>query len=565
MKKLLTSFLSLLILGISGFTYGERVETEIVKFSNGFKVGNVDTNVYTNMPSGGSSTNIINTNRLVAITTSDNIGFENSTAPVAGQSSSVWMGQYALASAAGVGNSMFGWAAGYQGGGNTSVGIGYQALYQCTGNDNVGVGSAALSGAGGNQNVAIGAGAGNGASATKLIAVGANSAQSIGGSLNVAVGYEAMKLSTGNGNTAINSAMQASPSTNSIAIGDGAGNNSPGLENVSVGYVSGNSSIGSYNSSVGPGSRWNSVGSYNNAFGLHALADCYGSYNVAFGSESLRYGTGNYNVAIGEFAGEHTGGTSNTYIGAYSGNSATYTVYTNASTLGANVKPKGSSTVAIGLSNQTVYIDGSLVVSNTSQLGTVTAGTWQGSPIQGQYIAFSRTNLNKTYVFDALAVSNATAVLPYMGANISWGKLYASATNTFSKNMQLTFYANNDYKSTNAYWRANLSLVTVAITNSTLIGTNAVHLADATGFSTNDMVYFCDSNEFARVLSISGNVLTLEDNLLYPHGTTSSVSRVAEYGGFSMIDYSGTSNLWHRISATNVFTNTLQMDLSIRR
>lgn len=201
--------------------------------------------------------------------------------------------------------------------------------------------------------------------------------------------------------------------------------------------------------------------------------------------------------------------------------------------------------------------------TNGSTIGSRTV--YQGTPIQGQYIAYTRTNLTTTHMFSNQTATNTSMVIPYLGANISWGKLYSSETNTFSRTVALTFYANNDYAGSNAYWRANMNLITVGITNGTPAGTNQAFLADATGFAVNDLVYFSVSNEFARIAAMSGNVLTFEDNLTKPHGTTGVVSRVAEFGGFTMLDWSATSNVWYKIAATNVFTQTLNIDLSIRR
>jgi hypothetical protein len=79
------------------------------------------------------------------------------------------------------------------------------------------------------------------------------------------------------------------------------------------------------------------------------------------------------------------------------------------------------------------------------------------------------------------------------------------------------------------------------------------------------LVYFSGSNEFARVASVNGNVLTFEDNLTEAHGTNGAISRVVEFGGFSTLDWSASSNVWYRISATNAFTQAINVDLSIRR
>ena len=203
---------------------------------------------------------------------------------------------------------------------------------------------------------------------------------------------------------------------------------------------------------------------------------------------------------------------------------------------------------------------------NSQSNGTIGAGvTWNGNQIEGEYIAYTRTNITHSHVFTAVTVTNCSVELPYPGASISWGKMYATATNTTSRTATLTFYANNDYKGSNAYWRAAMPIVVVPLTNNAVTGGTRLQTADGSGFAVNDLVYTCDSNEFARISAITNNDLYLEDALVFPHGTTSSVSKVSEFGGFTTIDWSATSNAWHKISFTNVVTQTIKMDYSIRR
>jgi hypothetical protein len=177
----------------------------------------------------------------------------------------------------------------------------------------------------------------------------------------------------------------------------------------------------------------------------------------------------------------------------------------------------------------------------------------------------TRSSVSTSMVFTALSATNTFLPLPYPDCNVSWGKLYITDTNTFSKTLTLTLYANNDYKGSNAYWRANMPLVTVPLAAEALAGWNRMQTVDASEFRTNDLVYTCDSNEFARIQAITNNDLYFDDVLSNPHGITASVSRVCEFGGFSTIDYSGKSNIWHRLAATNNFTQTLRLDAMIRR
>ena len=343
----------------------------------------------------------------VIITSGDglNVGIEVLAAPVSAggtQTYGTWMGYAALSGGVGgAGNSAFGFSALANSDSDTACAFGYSALINSTGNDNVAMGNSALNGITGSGNVGIGSAAGQGAlPTTRLTAVGTAAAQNVGGTENTAIGFEAMKQTTGNNNTALGSGSgQQAPATNSVSIGVSAGSLSPGQENVAIGYVAHSTSAGSYNTAVGAGSLWLSPGSENAAFGLHSLYGTPGSYNTAFGNESSRESTGNWNTAIGYSAGYLSGGSANTFVGKSSGASAVYTVYSNATTLGADVKAKGTDTVAIGLPNQTTYIDGSLVVSNVFILNTTNIGeavAAQGVAMMtngGTYSSLSVTNL----------------------------------------------------------------------------------------------------------------------------------------------------------------------------
>ena len=197
---------------------------------------------------------------------------------------------------------------------------------------------------------------------------------------------------------------------------------------------------------------------------------------------------------------------------------------------------------------------------------TTSAITTNSVTVWNETATGTNINVTKSMIFDNSASTNTFINIPYLGAYISWGKLYSPITNTFNKTLTLTLYSQNDYKGSNAYWRANMTLVTVGITNPIAAGTNIVQVADNTGFTTNDLVYFCDSNEFARVASIgANNSITFENFVINPHGSNSAISRVVEFGGFATIDIMSTSNIYYNINASNAFTETLNLDLSVRR
>jgi len=186
--------------------------------------------------------------------------------------------------------------------------------------------------------------------------------------------------------------------------------------------------------------------------------------------------------------------------------------------------------------------------------------TGDGSLLTGVFLleTHTLTNVSHTMVFNNQHTTNMGIQVAYPDAKIANGLLYATATNIYSKTVTLTFYKNSDYKGSNAYWRANMALVSVPLSGASAIGATSVAVLDSTGIAANDLVFFTQSNEFARVSSVVGNTLNFEDALLFGHSTTSNVSRVGEFRSFTVMDYSGTHTAWHRIDATNS-TQTLKM------
>lgn len=246
---------------------------------------------------------------------------------------------------------------------------------------------------------------------------------------------------------------------------------------------------------------------------------------------------------------------------------------------------KGSaSNLVVGsltVSNDVVIL-GSLTVNSTNATGKITSYrtngvevasvdmngryTGDGSLLTGVFLLYTPTltNVSHTMVFNNQHSTNMGIQLAYADAKIANGLLYATATNIYSKTVTLTFYKNSDYKGSNAYWRANMTLLSVPLSGASAIGATSVAVLDSTGIAANDLVFFTQSNEFARVSSVAGNTLNFENALLFGHSTTSNVSRVGEFRSFTVIDYSGARTAWHRIDATNS-TQTLKMDLEYVR
>jgi len=78
--------------------------------------------------------------------------------------------------------------------------------------------------------------------------------------------------------------------------------------------------------------------------------------------------------------------------------------------------------------------------------------------------------------------------------------------------------------------------------------TNTITVDDASSFAVNQLVviYDADSTEYARIESINSNDLTFEDDLQSDVDDDAGVSRVGEYGGFSL--YGTNNTVWARVS-----------------
>ena len=173
-------------------------------------------------------------------------------------------------------------------------------------------------------------------------------------------------------------------------------------------------------------------------------------------------------------------------------------------------------------------------------------GTWQTS----SNLVFSAAATNSFYL---PAITNQVSCLR--------GGVYNVSTNIFSKTMALGWYENADYKGTNLYWLANVSLVASPLTASEVIGSYTCVVADATGFLTNDLVYFQTTATKARIAAINGNILTFTDTLTANHSAPEGVSRIAEFGGFGLWNNAGVAALYGRLVATNAVTCTNKLEM----
>ena len=118
----------------------------------------------------------------------------------------------------------------------------------------------------------------------------------------------------------------------------------------------------------------------------------------------------------------------------------------------------------------------------------------------------------------------------------------------FSAEATLSFFEHSDRRGEQAIYRATMDLVCVLTTSPQTAGNNTLVVADASDFNEQDLLYVLGPTpEFIRITSIVGTTITLENNLLYDHASGVGVSRVPEFGGFTLMDSTDAKTIWARV------------------
>jgi hypothetical protein len=223
--------------------------------------------------------------------------------------------------------------------------------------------------------------------------------------------------------------------------------------------------------------------------------------------------------------------------------------------------------------NMTVYFMGS---GNASYFSTpLFSGTspevdpvftnWVSTNVISQSIVSSIiTNAGTTMIFTNQTSTNLSFGIVRSAMNLNDGWLYVNSTNSYQKTFQLTFYNYSDYQASNVYWRGFASTYAIGLMSNALAGTNLIYVSDPSGFTTNDMIIMSQSNDVNRVLSISGSAITLESLLSYGHLTNEIVSRVAEFGGFNLLDKARSNNCYFKLAVTNATATTVGLTMQLQ-
>jgi hypothetical protein len=286
--------------------------------------------------------------------------------------------------------------------GTNNIGVGYSAGDASSGEGNAALGSEAFTYSEGNYNLIL----------------GAESGHNLFGNFNTAIGYNAGSTTTG---------------SNNVSVGNQAGPNMTGSGNTSLGQNAGVALSGEDNVSISGNAGYCLVGTNNVSIGLGAGYYLEGSENILLGKTSGDSLSGNGNVVIGISAGVYFRGTNSILIGTSAGSSVDpYTnEYDRVTVIGEGAPMRGSNTMSLGASNDTVYVNGALRAYG--------AAHGQPATLADQWVTLQQLN--------NVAAREVTMYLHgSVASDIAGGKqmsVYANTSNSVSTTVNNT--TNNQY------------------------------------------------------------------------------------------------------------------------
>lgn len=161
---------------------------------------------------------------------------------------------------------------------------------------------------------------------------------------------------------------------------------------------------------------------------------------------------------------------------------------------------------------------------------------------------------------------DAPIVLPGPDVEVIRGRLaLASPSGDLNLAAQLSLFTNSTRRGEDCLWRADVGVGASTLAADSLSG-DQVTLVDSSAFVSGDLVKFGEPTiEYARIASISGDVLTLEDDIASTHVSGDLVSLVAEFGGITYVNLDSTAQLHAELGFGSAQTLDIDLDLLIRR
>jgi hypothetical protein len=171
--------------------------------------------------------------------------------------------------------------------------------------------------------------------------------------------------------------------------------------------------------------------------------------------------------------------------------------------------------------------------------------------------------------FSGQSSQSATIATGYENILVSLGDLFVSTSSApFEGLATLTFYNHSDMADEHIIYIANLQLAYNSLNGAATAGSNSITLTSAAGFAPyNKILISADStpnpSERRRIAAggVSGNTLTLQDDLVSNHASGAIVANLAEFTGIDLEDASTQSNIYVTVSFPTTVTLTLTLEI----
>lgn len=155
------------------------------------------------------------------------------------------------------------------------------------------------------------------------------------------------------------------------------------------------------------------------------------------------------------------------------------------------------------------------------------------------------------------------------GAELFSSQLYVSALSVGSSldsQVTVTLYSNSDRKDDHIIYVAQAQMVFNSLASPASQTDVLLSLNSALDMNEFELMQIIDgaNSEQSRILSVAGNNLNLVDGLEHAHASSTPVSKVLEFGGFSLRDSSGAQKIYGKVDfgAASV-SLTMQVNMSI--
>lgn len=129
----------------------------------------------------------------------------------------------------------------------------------------------------------------------------------------------------------------------------------------------------------------------------------------------------------------------------------------------------------------------------------------------------------------------------------------------------LTLYDNSDRRDDHIIYLAQVPIVHTTLAAPAIPGDVTLTVVDSSRFVNADLIYVFDpANEFRRIASIAGNVLSLMSPMQNAYLVGASVANAVEVGHVLLWDTTGADQIYVRVAFPAAQTVHLALDLTVR-